>query len=262
MGRLGRALLRYYSVAVVLLVWEAIARSGLVNPRLFPTLGAIGGELVGLVQSGELWPHLTATLLRVAWGFGTAAGVGIVLGLLMAHSALFRGVFEPFFTATYPIPRVPLYPIFLVAFGIGHLSKVALVLLECLYPITLNTFAGMRSVNHLYIWSAQNMGANPARVFLRVVLPASAPYIFTGLRIALPIAFLLAIVAEFIGATEGMGYLVAYAASSHQRAQVFAGVIVIALVGYTLDRLIALTRDRLVFWERREPALSGRAIWS
>ncbi len=258
MARLRAAALGNYSIVVMLLLWEAVARSGLVNPRLFPPLGTIGSELIGLFTSGEVWPHLSATVLRVGSGFAMAAGLGVTFGLTLANSPRLRRIVEPVFTATYPIPRLPLYPIFIAAFGLGTLSIVALVTVECLYPITLNTLTGARSVKPLYVWSAQSMGAGPLRVFLKVALPASLPDIFSGLRIALPIAFVLAIAAELIGATEGMGFLVQYAASSFRRGQVFAAFIVIALVGYALDRLIAFARDRVVFWERREIRISGR----
>lgn len=259
MARLRAAVLGNYSIVVMLLLWEAVARSGLVNPQLFPQLGAIAGELRGLFVSGDVWPHLGATMLRVVSGFTIAAVLGVTFGLLLAYSSRLRRFVEPVFTATYPIPRLPLYPIFIAAFGLGTLSILALVTLECLYPITLHTLTGARSVKRLYVWSAQNMGARPLRLFLKVVLPASLPDIFSGLRIALPIAFVLAIAAELIGATEGMGYLVQYAASSFRRGEVFAAFIVIALIGYALDRLITFARDRVVFWERRELKISGRA---
>ena len=132
---------------------------------------------------------------------------GVVLGFLMARVRLFDRAFEPLFSFGYPIPRVALYPIFLTAFGLGHLSKIALIFLERLYPIAINTYYGTRAVNERYVWAARNMGASGLQVFCKVIVPAALPQIFAGLRIALPVALVIAILTEMIGATEGLGYL-------------------------------------------------------
>ncbi len=241
---------RYYSVVVVLAAWELLAHSGWVNPRLFPSLETIGQELWRLVESGAIYRHLWATLYRVLAGFGLAGVVGIVLGFLMARVALVDRLFEPLFSFGYPIPRVALYPVFIFVFGLGHLSKIALIFLECLYPIAINTYYGTRAVNERYVWAARNMGASGEQVFRKVILPAALPQIFAGLRIALPVALVIAILTEMIGATEGLGYLIAYASASLSRGQVFAGVAAIALIGFVLDRALGWLRRRLVFWEK------------
>ncbi|HVR88326.1 MAG TPA: ABC transporter permease [Candidatus Limnocylindria bacterium] len=251
---MARRLARYHSIALLLIGWEVLARSGLVNPRLFPSLPSIGDELVQLFTTGIIWPHLAATLFRVIGGFAGATVAGVAIGFLMARFAIIGRTVEPFFSASYPVPRIAIYPIFILAFGLGHLSKVALVFLECLYPIAITTFYGTRAIDPVYVWAAENMGASRRQVLLRVVAPALAPYVFNGLRVALPIALAIAVITEMIGATEGIGYLVAYAAASLARAQVFAGVLVIAIVGFILDAGISGLRDRLVFWER--PAAS------
>ncbi len=244
-----RLLARYYSLLVVLAAWELLARSGWVNPRLFPSLETIAQETWRLVESQVVFRHAGATLLRVIGGFGLAAVAGVLLGFLMARVALFGHLFEPLFSFGYPIPRVALYPVFVFVFGLGHLSKIALIFLECLYPIAVHTYYGTRAINERYIWAAQNMGASAPQVFYKVVVPAVLPEIFSGLRIALPVALVIAILTEMIGATEGLGYLIAYASASLSRSQVFAGVLVIAVLGFVLDRALAAVRRRLVFWE-------------
>ena len=251
LGWLGR----YYSVFVVLAAWELLAHSGWVNPRLFPSLETIGQELWRLVESQVIFRHAGATLFRVVVGFGLAAVVGVVLGFLMARIDLFDRLFEPLFSFGYPVPRVALYPVFIFVFGLGHLSKVALIFLECLYPIVINTYYGTRAVNERYVWAARNMGASGEQVFRKVVVPAALPQIFSGLRVALPIALVIAILTEMIGATEGLGYLIAFASASLSRAQVFAGVAAIALIGFVLDRGLAEVRRRLVFWEKESVSI-------
>ncbi|HLH23690.1 MAG TPA: ABC transporter permease [Chloroflexota bacterium] len=246
---------RYYSVFVVLAAWELLAHSGWVNPRLFPSLETIGQELWRLVESGAIYRHLLATLYRVVAGFALAAVAGVVLGFLMARVPLFDRLFEPLFSFGYPIPRAALYPVFVFVFGLGHLSKIVLIFLECLYPIAINSYYGARAVNERYVWAARNMGANGEQVFRKVIVPAALPQIFAGLRIALPVALVIAILTEMIGATEGLGYLIARASASLSRSQVFAGVAAIAIIGFVLDRALGALRRRLVFWEKESVSI-------
>jgi ABC-type nitrate/sulfonate/bicarbonate transport system permease component len=243
-------LARALPVALALLVWEGIARSGLVNPRLFPRLAMIAEQVMVLVRSQQLDWHLGASLTRVIAGFSLATALGVPLGILMSRVALFGRAVEPVFSFGYPVPRIALYPIAVFLFGIGHLSKVVLVALECLYPIAIHTYYGVRSVNRLHVWSAQNMGATRAQVILKVMAPAAAPHVFSGFRIALPIAFIITVLTEMVSSTEGLGWIILYSSASLVQARVFAGVAVVAAVGFVMDRLLAGLRNRLIFWER------------
>lgn len=252
------AFARSYAVILVLALWEGLTRSGLVNPRLFPSLEAIGQQFLVLLASERLAMHVGASLTRVVAGFTLATIVGLLLGVLMSRVAVFGRIFEPLFSLGYPVPRVALYPIFVFVFGLGHLSKVALVTLECLYPIAIHTYYGMRDVNPVYVWSAQNMGATRGQVFLRVITPAAAPHIFSGFRIALPVAFVITVLTEMVSSTEGLGWLITYASASLSRAQVFAGLGVVAVVGFVLDRLLAALRNRLIFWEKEAALVAIR----
>ncbi|MGH2404386.1 MAG: ABC transporter permease [bacterium] len=262
MHRAGRLILASVSQAVPIVVamaaWEAIARSGLVNPRLFPRLAAMGEQLVFLLGSQQLGLHLGASLTRVVIGFGLAAAVGVPLGILMGRVAVFGRVVEPIFSFGYPIPRIALYPIAVFLLGIGHGSKIALITLECLYPIAINTYYGVRNVNRLHIWSAQNMGASRAQVIFRVMAPAAAPYVFSGLRIALPIAFIITVLTEMVSSTEGLGWLILYSSASLVQARVFAGVAIVAVIGFIMDRLLAALRNRLIFWEKEAALVAVR----
>jgi ABC-type nitrate/sulfonate/bicarbonate transport system permease component len=245
-------------VAAALAVWEAIARSGLVNPRLFPRLGAMAEQLGVLVTTQQLGLHLGASLTRVVAGFALAVAVGVPLGIVMGRVPRFGRVAEPIFSFGYPVPRIALYPIAVFLFGIGHLSKVVLVALECLYPIAINTFYGVRGVNPLYVWAAQNMGATRAQIVVRVMAPAAAPHVFSGLRIALPIAFIITVLTEMVSSTEGLGWLILYSSASLVQARVFAGVAIVAVIGFVMDRLLAGLRNRLIFWEKEIVPLAIR----
>ena len=237
-------------VAAVLLVWEAVARSGLWSPLLFPSLVKIASELGVFLVTPERLHEAFVSLYRALGGFALAAVVGVLLGMLMGRSRLMAGLLDPVFSGTYPVPKLALLPIFTFVFGIGSLSKVALVFLECLYPIVIMSYHGARSVNRVLLWSAQNMGASRAVIARRIVVPATAPYIFAGFRVAVPVAMIVVVITEMVSSADGLGYQVIYAMSSFKTDRMLAIVVVIAALGYALDKGVVLARDRLIYWEK------------
>jgi ABC-type nitrate/sulfonate/bicarbonate transport system permease component len=237
-------------IAAVLLAWELTARSGLWNPLLFPSLVKIGHELGQFVVHPERLMEAWVSLYRALGGFALAAGVGLLLGMLMGRSARIASLLDPLFSGTYAVPKLALFPIFIFVFGIGSLSKVALVFLECLYPIIIVTYHGARDVNRVLLWSAQNMGASRAEILRRVVIPATAPFVFAGYRVALPVALIVVVITEMISSADGLGYLVIYSLSSLKTDRMLAVVIVISALGLALDRALVLLRNRLVYWDR------------
>jgi ABC-type nitrate/sulfonate/bicarbonate transport system permease component len=239
-------------IAAVLVVWELAARSGLWSPLLLPSLAKIGYELGRFVSQAEALLQAWTSLYRALSGFGLAAIAGTVLGMLMGRSRVVAAMLEPLFSGTYAVPKLALFPIFIFVFGIGSLSKVALIFLECLYPIVIITSQGARNVNRVLLWSGQNMGASRATILRRIVIPATAPFIFAGLRVALPVAMIVVVITEMVSSADGLGYVVIYALSSLQTDRMLAVVVVIALLGWLLDRALVMLRDRLVYWEKLE----------
>src|SRR6266851_1068659 len=192
------------------------------------------------------------SLYRALGGFALAAVVGVALGMLMGRSRLVAAMLEPLFSGTYAVPKLALFPIFIFVFGIGSLSKVALVFLECLYPMVIITSQGARNVNRVLLWSAQNMGASRGDILRRIVIPATAPFIFAGFRVALPVAMIVVVITEMISSADGLGYQVIISVSSLKTDRMLAIVVVIALLGWLLDRALVVLRDRLVYWEKLE----------
>ncbi|HET7764264.1 MAG TPA: ABC transporter permease [Burkholderiales bacterium] len=242
--------MRFVLVAAALIAWEAAARSGLWSPLLFPSLVTIASELGGFLASGDSLLEAWVSLERALGGFALAAACGVLLGVLMGRSAFVAGLLDPLFSGTYAVPKLALFPIFVFVFGIGSLSKIALVFLECLYPIVIVTYHGARDVNRTLLWAAQNMGASRAAILRRVVIPATAPFVFAGFRVAVPVAMIVVVITEMVSSADGLGYLVIYALSSLKTARMLAVVAVIAALGYALDRAVVLLRDRLIYWER------------
>lgn len=243
-------LLPFALVVVGLAAWEAAARSGLWSPLLFPSVVRIGNELFGFLTTSFMLCEAWTSLTRALGGFALAAAAGITLGIVMGRSPLVGALLDPLFSGTYAVPKLALFPIFILVFGIGSLSKIALVFLECLYPITVMTYAGSREVSRALLWSARNMGATRAAMLRRVVIPATAPFIFAGFRVAVPVAMIVVVITEMVSSADGLGYQVIYALSSLKTDRMLAVVVVIAALGYLLDRAVVLARDRLIYWEK------------
>jgi len=244
--------MRFVFIGIALLAWETAARSGLWSPLLFPSLERILRELMLFLSSGESLMQAWVSLYRAFAGFTLAAVAGVAAGILMGRSRFLASLLDPLFSGTYAVPKLALFPIFIFIFGLGSLSKIALVFLECLYPIVIITYHGARDVNRVLLWSAQNLGATRGAILRRIVIPAAAPHIFAGFRVALPVAMIVVVITEMISSTDGLGYLVIYSMSSLKTDRMLAVVVVISLVGLLLDWALVQLRDRLVYWEKLE----------
>ncbi|QQK74443.1 ABC transporter permease [Salicibibacter cibarius] len=238
----------YYSVFLLLVVWEIVAMSGIFPERLFPSMTLIIQNIFELASSGVLWGDLGATLYRLFIGFALAAVIGVFLGIYMSKHPFFDGLMQPIFSIGYPIPRVALYPIVVFVIGLGSGSKIFLIFLECLFPIVISTYFGAKRVNNVYLWSGQNMGASSKEMFWKITLPATMPSIFTGFRIAIPLAFVVAVLTEMITSTEGLGNLLTFMEASLRQDQVLAVVTVISIVGFIIDRIVGIVRKKYVHW--------------
>jgi NitT/TauT family transport system permease protein len=247
-----RRLLPLLPILAALAAWEIAARSGLWSPIVFPSLAKISRELGLLLAQPQAWEQIWTSLYRALAGFALAAVAGVLLGMLMGRSALVASLLDPLFSGTYAVPKLALFPIFIFVFGIGSLSKVALIFIECLYPIAIITYHGARSVDRVLVWSAENMGASRAATLRRVVIPATTPYIFAGFRVAVPVAMIVVVITEMISSADGLGYLVIYSLSSLRTDRMLALVVVIAALGYALDKALVMLRDRLIYWEKLE----------
>ena len=240
--------LHIYPIAITALAWQALAHSGIVPGRLFPDLLAIGDATGDFLAAGDFWYHSQFTLYRTFAAFVLAAPAGVVIGIALARMRWVEALFEPLFTFTYPMPKIALLPIFIMIFGFGSPSKIALACVEATYPIVLSAYFGVRLTKRTLVWAAESMGASRLRIFFRVLLPSALPDILTSFRIALHVAFVVVILLEIIGDSTGLGYYITYSASSFDYAGFFAGILAIMFWGFLLDRLMIALRTRIVFW--------------
>lgn len=241
---------RWYSIPLLLIVWQVAVSSGFVVSRLLPSPVQVWDALVTEVGNGTLIYHAAVTISRALLGFTLAAIVGIPFAAAMARSPIWRNLFEPIFFLGYPIPKIALFPVFTYIFGIGAPSKIAFTFLECLYPIVVTCYFGFRAIQSRMIWTAQNFGAGRATIFWRVVMPAAMPSIFAGLRIALPVAIIVVVITEMIGDSVGLGYYITIWSTRFTFANVYAAIFVIGVCGFILDQGMLLLRRRIVYWEK------------
>jgi NitT/TauT family transport system permease protein len=162
----------------------------------------------------------------------------------------FDRLLSPAVFLTYPVPKIVMLPIFMIWFGIGDLSKVLIIALACFYPVFINAYYGVRQTRTILVWSALNMGATPAQVFRRVVLPSAAPMIFASLRVSLALSFIVMFAAEMINARSGLGHMIRIAENSLRFDLMYVSLAAIAILGYTGDRLVRFGQSRLLAWQQ------------
>jgi NitT/TauT family transport system permease protein len=234
--------------ALVLLLWQGAVSSGLLSPVFLPSPWSILLAFRDLAVSGELWRHLSASLLRIGagWLLGTAAG--LALGFAMGLFSLARSVGLPLVSALFPIPKIALLPLLILWLGIGEPSKVATIALGVFFPTVIATFSGVDGVPRNLIRMAQSFEMPFAAIVAKVVLPGALPAIIAGFRISASIALLLVVAAEMIGAQQGIGAFVLSAGNLMQTDQLMAGVATLSLLGLCIGALLSALERWLLKW--------------
>ena len=235
--------------ATLLVTWEVLSRLGVLRPVLFSSPLVIGRTLVSSFASGEMLGHLLATLTRTVAGLALGAIPGLMLGLAMGWSTALRRALDPIFAALHPIPKIAILPLLMIFLGIGEASRIAVASVAAFFPMLINTMAGVRAINPIYFEVAQNYGASRYHLFSRVVLPASLPLVFSGLRLAANVTLLVTISAEIVMADRGLGSLVWLAWETMRVELLYATLVVIASLGIALTGGLKLIRRAVVPWQ-------------
>jgi len=237
-----------FSILVLLIAWEAFARSGKVTAFMLPPFSAVAERIYADAIAGDLWRNLAVTLFRALTGFAIAAVGGVALGALMARNRIVRWFFDPIISVGFPMPKIAFLPIIILWLGLYDVSKISVVVFDAIFPVVTATLAGLAGVERELIWSGRNMGANERELMWQIALPAALPQILTGLQVALPIALIVAIIAEMAMGGYGLGGAMMSASRFADSRGVFAGIVEIAIVGYALIKAMALVRRRLLVW--------------
>ena len=246
---------RFKLIAVVgfLVLWSAVSTAvillKLFNPIFLPGPWVVAGALVTLAVKGQLWGHIAATLERVAIGFSTGAVLAIGLGLPSGYFRAVRNIVEPVVELLRPIPPLAMLPLFLVWVGIGETSKVGFITYATFFPMFLTTVHAVGQMDPLLVRAAQSLGARPSQLFFRVILPAALPDMLTGLRLGIALSFFVIVISEFIGAEQGLGFLINDGRSFFLVPQMLGAAVLLGLFGYAGNALVRLAEWRLLRWQ-------------
>lgn len=233
-----------------LLLWELLPTLGLVSSAYLSPPTQVAEAIWQLAGSGDLLKHIGASLQRSLWGLLLAIVLGVVLGLLMGWFQRLEVVIDPILQLFRQTSALALFPVFILFFGIGELSKVAIIFWASFWPVLLSTISGVKQVDQLLINSARSMGASRRFVFAKVVLPAASPSIFTGVRLAGAYCVTALVAAEMIGAHSGLGFLTLNSQEVFQIPTMYAGILLLAGVGLALNYVLALLEKRLTRWRK------------
>ncbi|MDQ1723650.1 MAG: NitT/TauT family transport system permease protein [Frankiaceae bacterium] len=244
----GRILRSSVAISAFLVLWQVAPQLGFVDRVFLPPFSTVARAWWTLATNGQLEAHSQASLVRALTGFAFAIAVAVPLGLLIGWYRGLAATLNPLLEVFRNTAALALLPVFILILGIGETSKITVVFYSCLWPILLNTVAAVRGVDPLLVKSARSMGLGPAKLFAKVVLPASVPTIFTGIRIAGAYSVLVLLAAEMFGAKAGLGYLILSAQSNFQIPQMYAGIITISLLGLALNVGLLRLERRLSRW--------------
>ena len=223
-------------------------RLHLVSPDVLPSLSSVLEAWWKLALDAELWRSAGASLYRGAAGLALAVVVGGALGIAMAWWRPVNALASPLVEALYPMPKSALIPVTVLWLGFGDGSKILLIFLGCMLPVTLGAFNGARSSDQALVWSARSMGASRLAVLRDVVLPSALPELLNGIRTAIALSFILLVSSELIVARSGLGYLIGFLGEGGVYDAMFAVVLTVAFLGFFADRLYLLLYNRVLRW--------------
>jgi len=239
------------TLAVAAVIYEAGARSGLFAAALLPTLATVAHTLWAMLADGTMLRHALYTLYRVMFGLGLAIVVGLPLGILMARFRAAESFFLPLVTVLMPIPSLAWVPIFILWFGIGNTTTILVVFYAATFPMLLNAWTGVRSVNPLWLRAAGSMGADGRALFWKVIVPGASPFIIAGLRQAFLRSWIAVVGAEMLAASDwGLGWVIFDAKEFLNADVMLASLAVIGCIGYGFERLVfgMLERTTVMRW--------------
>jgi NitT/TauT family transport system permease protein len=236
------------SIVLFLAFWETSVLLQWVNPLFTSSPSRIVRAAAEMFADGSIWYDLQVSGFEFLVGYGLAVVIGVPLGILMGWYSRLNAVLEPFVSALYATPRIALLPLVMIWFGIGIMSKIAIVFLGAIFPILVNTITGVRTIDADFVKVARSFGASDRQLFLTVALPSSVPMLLTGLRLGLGHALVGIVVGEMYGATHGLGFLIAVSGARFQTDKVMVGIILIAAAGVLLAELLRQIERRFERW--------------
>jgi NitT/TauT family transport system permease protein len=243
-----KAFVRYSPLLLLALAWEIVARLHLVSSDALPTLTSVIVSWFDMMKDGELVSNGAASLYRAGAGLALAIVIGGALGIFMAWWKPVNILLAPIVEIFYPLPKSALIPVTVIWLGFGDGSKILLIFLGCMLPVTIGAFNGARSSDRTLLWSARCMGASRLRVLRDVVIPSAMPELLNGIRTALALSFILLVASELIVAQRGFGYLIGYLGANGTYDAMYAVVLTVAFLGFACDRVYLSITKRVLAW--------------
>ena len=252
---------------ILIIIWQTFSSLGLVNKHILPSPYSVltrwivylvpkktylesGLNYFAWLMSGELIVDVYNSMFRVVSGFLIGAGIALPLGLLMGKSKKIYAYMDPLIQVLRPIPPIAYIPLAILWFGLGNPPAVFLISIGAFFPVLINTIAGVRNVDGIYIRAARNLGANQSVMFTRIILPAAIPYILSGIRIGIGTSFIVVIVAEMIAVNNGLGFRILEAREYFWSDKIIAGMLTIGLLGLMIDLGVNKLNNYLLRWHR------------
>ena len=243
-----RTAFRYLPLLLLAVAWEAAARLNVVDTLALPPLSKVAVAWVDLMRDGDLVDNGMASLYRGSVGLLLAIVVGGGLGLAMARLRLLDLFLNPLVELFYAQPKSALIPVTVLWLGFGDGSKILLIFLGCMIPVTIGAYNGARGSDHALVWSARSMGANRLRMMWDVIMPSAMPELLNGIRTALALAFILLVSSELIVSQKGFGYLIGYLGATGSYEGMYAVVLTVAFLGFAADRIYQFLMQWLLRW--------------
>lgn len=257
-GETRDRLLAVGAPVLLIALWEAAVRIGLLDARFFPPPSLVFATFARLISDGTLLRHTAISLVRILAGFTIGATGGLIIGLLLGTIRPLRVALEPVVSALYVMPKVAILPLVMLIFGLGETSKIAIVAIATLFIVIINTTAAVVGIEPTYVEAGRAFGARRLQMFAHIILPGALPAIFTGLRLALGTALIVVIAAEFVAAQQGIGYFIWFAWNTLRPEEMFAGFIVIGTLGILSYAAVRWTGHRVMPWQEDDRTHEGR----
>lgn len=240
--------IRYLPLLILAAAWEAAARLELVSTTALPPLSDVVRSWIELLLDGELVRNSASSLFRIAAGLGLSVIIGTVIGIGMAWWKPVNILLAPIVEVLYPVPKSALIPVTVIWLGYGDSSKILLIFLGCMVPVTIGAFNGARASEQVLVWSARSMGASKVRVLWDVVAPGALPELLNGIRTAVALSFILLVSAELIAAQRGFGFLIGSLGAGGSYSAMYAVVLTVAFLGFAADRAYLMIAKRTLAW--------------
>lgn len=236
---------------LLLLLWELLSRTEIINPIYWPAPSKLWPTAVEMFRERDLLGDIEISMFRILAGFVIGTIPGVLLGLAMGLFWPIRVFFMPLATAIYAVPKIAILPLAIIAFGIGELSKIMIVAISIFFLIALNSMAGVLAIDGQFRDVARNLGANRIKMFFTVALPGSLPAIFTGMRLSLGFALIVIVGTEFLAASKGIGYVIWQNYQILRIKEMFVGLIITGLLGWGMNLVLDLLERWLVPWRNQ-----------